>query len=197
MLFCSTQTQQKKMLSLVGSDAYVVNNNLHETNFTLILFTNLKNPERPFEYTISPDNNSSESMITFIIALVELGVFLPGEILILDNAPIHSSDETLAFISDMRFQGYHILFQPAYSPEFNACEFIFNYIKNQCCASSGSSISDQIHRILNRVTFEMVVDWYLKVIDIDQNSIYQFYSGRSFETIENLLELLRRNDSNQ
>ena len=98
----------------------------------------MRDKECPYRTYLSFDNNSSDTCIEFLTALINNNDLIPGDILIMDNAPIHTSKFTLFInirISDVAVEmlqayGINIYFQPAYSPEFNACEFLFNYIKN-------------------------------------------------------------------
>ena len=52
----------------------------------------------------------------------------PGSTLLLDNATIH---KTRCVTEACQEKGYHELFTPAYSPEFNPIEMVFGAIKNK------------------------------------------------------------------
>ena len=45
----------------------------------------------------------------------------------LDNASIHKTQDLRAVVLN---KGYHLLFTPPYSPEFNPIELVFGQIKN-------------------------------------------------------------------
>lgn len=52
-------------------------------------------------------------------------------ILILDNAPTHTSHKMKAKISHWRKQGLHLKFLPKYSPELNLIEILWRFMKYQ------------------------------------------------------------------
>jgi transposase len=66
--------------------------------------------------------------------MLEAGFFVAGDVgdvLGTDNAPIHTQVEVLHIILDLQdAHGVNLFLQPAYSPEFNACERGFSIIKN-------------------------------------------------------------------
>lgn len=49
-------------------------------------------------------------------------------VVIMDNASVHHVAEVSALFADA---GILLLFQPAYSPDFNVAEFLFSYVKRQ------------------------------------------------------------------
>ncbi len=53
---------------------------------------------------------------------------VPGSIVILDNASIHKSEETLRLISQARCQ---LLFLPLYSPDLNPIEHVWAQLKSK------------------------------------------------------------------
>jgi len=59
------------------------------------------------------------------------GALVPGDYLVADNAAVHVGEETYEFINDLlKVAGIELIYLPAYSPELNPCELIFNCLKN-------------------------------------------------------------------
>jgi hypothetical protein len=53
-----------------------------------------------------------------------------GDILIMDNAAVHGSSDTLELLLDLlKLFGIRLVYIPVYSPEFNPCELIFAQVK--------------------------------------------------------------------
>jgi transposase len=76
--------------------------------------------------------NTQVDFIEFIISCVEDKHLVEGDILILDNAPIHTGvlvDQILSPI--LQKAGIEIRFLPTYSPELNPCELVWAFVKNK------------------------------------------------------------------
>lgn len=74
--------------------------------------------------------------------------------LIMDNARFHHSHEPVAAVEEA---GHHILFLPAYTPNFNAAEWLFGHVKPQMAmldlqSRKEMSLSDHIQAKLREVT---------------------------------------------
>ena len=66
-----------------------------------------------------------ESFDAYIEQLL-LPTLVPGQIVVLDNLPVHKSARARALIEGV---GCRVLFLPAYSPDFNPIELAFAKIK--------------------------------------------------------------------
>ena len=79
-------------------------------------------------YKMGTFQGNSITFLTFVLEMVRTGFLKSGDILVLDNAKIHSADyceflaPTLLAVANVM-----IVFLPAYSPELNPIELCFNY----------------------------------------------------------------------
>ena len=63
-----------------------------------------------------------------------------GDVVIMDNGRFHHGHFTEAVLRDiLNEHGVHLLFQPAYSPHLNTCEFCFHPVK--CYLKENSSLT--------------------------------------------------------
>ena len=63
-----------------------------------------------------------------------------GDVVIMDNCGFHHGHFTEAVLHDiLNEHGVHLLFQPAYSPHLNTCEFCFHQVK--CYLKQNSSLT--------------------------------------------------------
>lgn len=66
---------------------------------------------------------NSQTFVDFVRGMP----YKPGTAMLLDNASIHKTKAALACMAD---KGYHPIFLPPYSPEYNPIELVFGAIKN-------------------------------------------------------------------
>ncbi len=59
-----------------------------------------------------------------------------------------------------------LVFQPCYSPEYNACERVFGYVKDRLRSSRSERVSliSQISVVLATISLNMMVNWYQRAI---------------------------------
>ena len=85
-----------------------------------------------------------------------------GDILVVDNARIHFSDESKEPISQMlELAGVRLVFLPAYSPELNPCELVFSHVKR--AMEVGRTPEDmwiEALELFAKVTFDEMDSWY-------------------------------------
>ena len=78
------------------------------------------------------DTNDAESFLEFVSFLCWSFYLKRGDVLVMDNARIHSAmaiAERLADVLDGA--GARLLFLPKYSPELNPCELVFAQVKRR------------------------------------------------------------------
>lgn len=114
---------------------------------------------------------TGDRFFEFLMSLFNLGVLSAGDILVLDNAPIHwparLADATYsAFLA----RGAKIAFLPTYSPELNPCELIFSFVKSHV-RRSNSGLSEgypfivRVAKAFADVSRPLVLGCYSKCID--------------------------------
>ncbi len=117
-----------------GSVVNVVDDvNLSET-VKVFLLTNM-DPAQPspvFVHMRSGERaNDRNDFLQFIITCLRNGQLVAGDVLVLDNAPIHvAADIMVAFARLMAFAQVSVCFLPSYSPELNPCELVFAQCKH-------------------------------------------------------------------
>ncbi len=90
---------------------------------------------RPVEYRIDKENGSAAKFVLFMTALIISGFFKHEEILVMDNARIHTGGEasgvkTLLWETPIDGRPLHVLvvYLPTRSPELNPIEFVFHIL---------------------------------------------------------------------
>jgi hypothetical protein len=90
---------------------------------------------RPIQYRIDQENGSAATFVTFITALIISGFFKHEEILVMDNARIHTGGEaegieSLLWDTPIDGRPLHVLivYLPTRSPELNPIEFVFHIL---------------------------------------------------------------------
>jgi transposase len=85
----------------------------------------------------------------------------PGDIVVLDNLSPHKSYSTLALITNT---GAQVLFLPAYSPDLNPIEKMWNKVKALLRGAEARTPADLITAIgqaLARVTAQDALGWFV------------------------------------
>jgi hypothetical protein len=124
-----TELARRRGVGPCGSVVTVVENvNLGET-LKVFLLTNVDPTQVSpvFVHMRSGGRaNDRNDFIQFIITCLRSGQLVAGDVLVLDNAPIHvASDIMPAFARLMAFAQVSVCFLPFYSPELNPCELVF------------------------------------------------------------------------
>jgi hypothetical protein len=90
---------------------------------------------RPIQYRISKENGSAATYLMFIKALIVMCYFKHEEILVMDNARIHTGGEascieTLLWETPIDGRPLHVLvvYLPTRAPELNPIEFVFHIL---------------------------------------------------------------------
>eukprot|EP01121_Diplochlamys_sp_Union-15-3_P007336 TRINITY_DN1854_c0_g1_i1.p1 TRINITY_DN1854_c0_g1~~TRINITY_DN1854_c0_g1_i1.p1 ORF type:complete len:202 (+),score=10.77 TRINITY_DN1854_c0_g1_i1:158-763(+) len=141
---------------------------LHRKAFSLTLLTCLTD-KVPFTIDIREDSNNQVDFLKFIKYCVSSGGLKTGNVLILDNASIHGGLETYdSLMKVLESKNITLLYLPAYSPELNPCELIFQTVKAKIRANwdGESSIIDVLLKELSKIRTEEVVCYYYKCLDL-------------------------------
>jgi transposase len=111
-------------------------------------------------------SNNSFDFLLFLTVLVSAGQLVAGDVLVLDNAPVHYSAAIAAPLNLLLLSaGVRLLFLPTYSPELNPCEHIFAQIKHHLrIHRSPQPLPVDIFTACSTVTVFNVLAYYDKCI---------------------------------
>lgn len=95
-------------------------------------------------------------------------MFSAGDHIVLDNASIHRYEAGDVLVDWLAQQQAWMIFTPTYSPEFNAAEFVFNYMKTILKQSHVRQVARQnlpaaIFGIIRTITPRMMYGFYRKL----------------------------------
>ena len=108
-------------------------------------------------------SNNSFDFLLFVTTLVSSGNLIAGNVLVLDNAPVHySADIAPPLDLLLATAGVRMLFLPTYSPELNPCEHIFAQIKR--------------HLRLHRSTQSLLVDIFTACASVSMHNVLAYYN---------------------
>jgi transposase len=120
----------------------------------------------PIRMTMKEETNTSIDFIRFCLSLFESGAITKGDILILDNAKIHTSSATFIVLYALaQAVGARIGFQPNYSPELSPAELVHAYAKHIIRTNRTSEqLWECIIAAHALITQQMMVNFYLKCV---------------------------------
>lgn len=122
-----------KGLSKIGEPVIVVQNgNINDRASVTILTSWIPegDPTPPLTIDIRKKTNNQFTFLAFICYCLRTQKLDAGDILVMDNARIHTGRhifETLELL--LNLAGVQLVFLPAYSPELNPCELVFQASK--------------------------------------------------------------------
>jgi len=75
--------------------------------------------------------NTGYDFMDFILTCIRQGALIAGDVLVLDNAPIHKRNSIMGMLAAvLRAAQITLVFLPTYSPELNPCELVFAQCKH-------------------------------------------------------------------
>jgi transposase len=104
-----------------------------DLSFSLTILTDVSPfPTFPLLIDIRENSNDQWDFLTFIISSIRMGYLRAGDYLILDNASVHGGTESWPLLKEILDAAeVSIVFLPTYSPEFNPCELVFAFLKQE------------------------------------------------------------------
>jgi len=151
----------------IGTPAFEIQRSASNANFTINLMHSCLGVD--YVSVIEGVSNGNELLLFFEEAVGitrrDGSVILErGDTVIMDNCPFHHGRFTEMVLRNMLAEyGVNLLFQPAYSPHLNTCEFCFHQIKaflnrNQMLAENESEIA--IYEACSRISPQNSVSYF-------------------------------------
>jgi transposase len=97
---------------------------------------------------------------------IEAGRLVEDDILVVDNATVHSGLSTWEMMQQPAF-GIQLLYLPAYSPELNPCELVFAWTKNfiRQRRTAGQQLWEVMLVSLARLSYDTLLRYYAHCTD--------------------------------
>jgi transposase len=131
------------------------------------------NPHKPYpvDYMIGRENGNAASFVAFIEYLIWTRFFAHDEILVMDNAAVHTGAEA-AMVKDLLWdiivngEPLHVLvvYLPARAPELNPIELVFHILAHRIrsfryrmAGPCDAAVVRQTARVLNEIILETII----------------------------------------
>ena len=121
---------------------------------------------KPVAYTIGRNNGTAASFLAFITFLLENQWFEPWDILIMDNAAIHTGGEA-EIVRDLLWYSRRVLvvYLPTRAPELNPIEQIFHILCRRIrsfryrehCGPCDKAVVELTCRVLDDLPYDLIV----------------------------------------
>jgi transposase len=165
--FVSRSLYRNRALGPVNEKVYTIAKDGLNVSFSMTVLTDVSNNMVPLFIDIREQSNTQWDFVRFVMSAIQCGYLRPGDFLVVDNASIHSGTDSwdfLNFILDIA--EVSLKFLPTYSPEFNPCELVFSYIKNdlRLHRKLDDDLVPAILRAMIRLTRVHVLKCYLHCI---------------------------------
>jgi transposase len=128
--FVSRFLFRKKARSLIGQRIHLITSNKLSLSYSLTIMTQLSQ-SNPVIFDVRNNSNNQWNFLNFIVYCLDQKHLVEGDILIMDNASIHGSDDSFEILHDiLEIAKVKLYFLPTYSPELNPCELVFSKLKH-------------------------------------------------------------------
>jgi len=127
--------------------------------------------DRPVVFDICEDSNTQWDFVNFVVFCLTHGHLTVGDYLVIDNAPVHGSDESIEFLlAVMNAFGVKLVFLPKYSPELNPCELVFNVVKNHLCYHKNDQVPLWVEVIvaLAKIDIAKMINFYDNCLSLNK-----------------------------
>jgi hypothetical protein len=130
--------------------------------YSCTLFTSLTLPSGLLYSTTRSDSNTGVDFVLVLIELIRVGSISQNDILVCDNASVHFSAELQeATLFILASAGARIIFLPAYCPELNPCELVFNTTKQWLGEYGGIlPLKQEVHLAFEQVSYWNIISFY-------------------------------------
>lgn len=156
-------------------DAIPVSGDFREAyNLMAIILANPRK-RQPVGYTLGKENGCGASFCYFIHTLIVGRYFWHDEVVIMDNARIHTGgdaeiveDMLWTTVIDGRPLHVHVLYLPTRSPELNPIELVFHILARRIrsyryalAGPSDQAVLTQTKKVLNDMSYETILKCFL------------------------------------
>jgi transposase len=142
-----------------------VNGDFRDAYNLIAIISGCPTKERPVAYAIGRENGTAASFLVFIQFLLLNSWFERGDILIMDNASIHTGGEA-DIVEDMLWHAMEVLvvYLPTRSPELNPIELIFHILARrlrsfryrEMAGPCDKAVLDLTCQVLDDLPFDLV-----------------------------------------
>jgi hypothetical protein len=155
-------------------DAILVSGDFREAYNLLAIISANPTKASPVHYVIGKENGNSTSFAAYIMELISTRWFEHGDVLVLDNAAIHSGGdagdvEDLLWDTEIDGRPLNVLviFLPTRSPELNPIELIFHILarrirsfRYRMAGPCDSAVVRQTTKVLDALSYETIFKCY-------------------------------------
>jgi len=163
--FASKDLRRERGVSEQGRRLIVVSEGSVSESYIVTAVTTLADPLNPVAVLdIRQGSNDSFDFLGAILSMVQRGILVQGDTLVLDNASVHRAEQIADDLEALLTAvGARIMFLPAYSPELNPIEYVFGLVKGHMRRHRCSDpFFLEIVYAFAQVTFEQLVSFYSK-----------------------------------
>ena len=151
-----------------------VDGNFRDAHNLICCISGNHRKERHVFYAIGKDNGTAEAFMNFVERMVAEKFLIHGEILILDNAAVHTSgaadileDYLWTTVVDGRPLNVFVVFLPPRAPELNPIELVFNILVGRLKGfhyrnkdGVKRSVLDKVEYILSSMSYETILNCF-------------------------------------
>jgi len=155
--------RRRRGIAPIGYRVIQIHDEFLSERYSMILMTHLDPTKPPATFRLFDNTVDSLNVMAFLFDCIRTGQLVSGDILVMDNAAIHfTNDLSQAMIAMLSAAGVTLKFLPTYSPELNPCELVFGLVKNwiRNNRGAGSSLFDEIVLALSHLQHDHLKVFY-------------------------------------
>jgi len=159
---------KKKVLGIVNQRTWVKAGDLHGKSFSITVLTRICD-KRPLFVDIREESNTQWDFLLVVVLALKAQFLQHGNYLVVDNACVHGGGETMHLLmAILDAAGVRLIFLPAYSPELNPPEHVFNIMKSYLRNKRNRQNPIWVEALhgLARVTVRDMIGFYYQCISL-------------------------------
>jgi putative transposase len=119
------------------------------------------------------DSNTGQDFFEYVRDLVLNFYLFSGDVLVIDNAPVHCANAILTQLRELlAAANVRLWFLPKYSPELNPCELVFAQVKGWLRRHRSHTEREfwvDMLRAFSRVTLANVCNYYARCLNLESH----------------------------
>jgi hypothetical protein len=156
-------------------DCIYVSGDFRQTYNLMAITSANPRKQQNMAYSLGVENGDSAAFLLFVEGLIVSGWFEAGDVLVMDNAAIHTGGEAVIvenLLWDYQLNGVPlrvlVVYLPTRSPELNPIELLFHVLARRIqswqyrMAEQGpNAVVEQASRVLNEMSYDLILSCFV------------------------------------
>eukprot|EP01119_Soliformovum_irregulare_P003638 TRINITY_DN1445_c0_g1_i2.p1 TRINITY_DN1445_c0_g1~~TRINITY_DN1445_c0_g1_i2.p1 ORF type:complete len:314 (-),score=86.19 TRINITY_DN1445_c0_g1_i2:79-1020(-) len=161
--FEKNDVRRKYIVSPIGEPVFLIDDERLDVRWSVTCLVGL-DEESPC-ISFRSESNTQEDFFNFVAQAIKVGYLKRGDVLVMDNASVHTGSDMLPDLQKMADMfDIDLRYLPTYSPELNPVELVFANVKNWLRSHRDTSVplTTDIARAFARIDQTKLSKYYIR-----------------------------------